>query len=74
MSTEAILEQVQKLSVAERIRLVEQVWDSIDAEPGEWPLTAEQRVELDHRLEDYYANPQAGSPWAEVKARLLHKH
>jgi putative addiction module component (TIGR02574 family) len=73
MSTDALLQQAQMLPVAERIRLVEKVWDSIEAEPDEWPLTNEQREELDRRLEDYYANPHVGSPWSEVKYRLLRK-
>jgi putative addiction module component (TIGR02574 family) len=65
------LVEIRKLSVAERIQLVEDIWDSIAAEPQALSLTVEQREELDRRLADQEANPGAGRPWDEVKARLL---
>jgi putative addiction module component (TIGR02574 family) len=65
------LSEILKLSVAERIQLVEDIWDSIAADPDALPLTPEQREELDRRLADADANPGEGRPWREVKARLL---
>jgi putative addiction module component (TIGR02574 family) len=64
---------LEGLSVAERILLVEQIWDSIAAEPDALPLTQEQKDELDRRLAAYEADPTAGSTWEEVKARLQGK-
>jgi putative addiction module component (TIGR02574 family) len=58
------------LPVAERILLVEDLWDSIAAVPEAVELTIEQREELDLRLEAYHRDPDAGSPWDEVKSRL----
>jgi len=63
--------EILKLSVAERLRLIESIWDSIAAEPDAFPLTDEVREELDRRLSDAEANPGVGRSWAEVKARLL---
>jgi putative addiction module component (TIGR02574 family) len=65
------LPEILKLSVAERIQLVEDIWDSIAAEPDAFPLTEEQRAELDRRIADAEVNPGIGTPWSEVKARLL---
>lgn len=65
------LPDILKLSVSERIQLVEDIWDSIAAEPDAFPLTDEQRAELDQRLADAETNPGRGRPWSEVKARLL---
>jgi putative addiction module component (TIGR02574 family) len=62
---------ILKLSVAERLQLVEDIWDSIAAEPGAITLSQEQREELDRRLADHEANPGAGRSWDEVRARLL---
>jgi len=59
-----------KLPVAERILLVEDLWDSIAAVPEALPLTEAQREELDRRLEAYHRNPQDGSPWEEIKERV----
>ena len=58
------------LSVAERILLVEDIWDSVAEVPEAIPLTEEQRAELDRRLESYRRNPTGGSPWAEVRERI----
>lgn len=66
-----LLADIVNLSVAERIQLVQDVWDSIAAEPGQLPLTEEERQKIDRRLADLETNPGVGRPWAEVKARLL---
>jgi putative addiction module component (TIGR02574 family) len=65
------LSDILKLSVAERIQLVEDIWDSIAEEADALPLTDAQREELDRRLADQRESPGVGRPWSEVKARLL---
>ncbi|HEX8317746.1 addiction module protein [Longimicrobium sp.] len=65
------LPELLKLSVAERIQLVEDIWDSIAAEASAVALSDEMREELDRRLDDQEANPSLGHSWPEVKARLL---
>ena len=59
------------LHIPERIRLVEEIWDSIAEIPEAVPLTEEQKAELDRRLDAYHKDPDTGSPWADVKARIL---
>jgi len=61
--------ELLKLSVAERIQLVEDIWESIAAVPDSVPLTEAQKQELDRRLESYHRNPSEGSPWEEVRDR-----
>lgn len=68
MSTE--LSDILQMSVAERIQLVEDIWDSIVANPESLPLTDAQRQELDHRLEMYAQNPDEGIPWDELKEKV----
>jgi putative addiction module component (TIGR02574 family) len=58
-----------KLSVAERIQLAEELWDSIP-EAADISLTDAQRAELDRRLEDLEQHPDVGEPWEVVRARL----
>ncbi len=62
---------IDQLSVAERILLVEEIWDGIAEEINASELTQAQKDELDRRLAAMESNPQAGSSWEEVKARLL---
>ena len=69
------LDAIRKLSLDERIRLVEQIWDSVAEDPdaAALPITPAQREELDRRLADAEARPGEGAPWSEVKARVLGK-
>ncbi|MBD2425014.1 addiction module protein [Phormidium sp. FACHB-1136] len=62
--------EISQLSVAERIQLAEDLWDSILAESDELPWTDAQTQELDRRLEQYQADPKIGSSWEVVKGRL----
>jgi len=62
---------IDQLSVAERILLVEEIWDSIAEEVNTSELTQAQKDELDRRLAAMESDPHAGSSWEEVKARLL---
>jgi putative addiction module component (TIGR02574 family) len=43
----------QKLPVEERVKLVEDIWDSIAADQQAPPLTVDQKAELDRRLDAY---------------------
>ena len=71
MSSHPLLKvEISQLSVAERIQLAEDLWDSISQQQEELPLTEAQKQELDRRLENYKQNPANGSSWEEVKKRL----
>lgn len=61
---------ISKLSVAERIQLAEDLWDSAAAETGELPLTEAQVAELDRRLAELGRDPQAGESWPVVRERI----
>ncbi|MBO1065391.1 MULTISPECIES: addiction module protein [Nostocales] len=61
---------ISELSIAERIQLAEDLWDSILEQQEEFPLSPAQQQELDQRLENYKKNPTNGSSWEEVKKRL----
>jgi putative addiction module component (TIGR02574 family) len=71
MSKKVSITDVLELSPAERILLVEEIWDSIASVPESVELSDAQREELDRRLTAYRANPNAGDPWDVVKARIL---
>ncbi|MDJ0619380.1 MAG: addiction module protein [Calothrix sp. MO_192.B10] len=62
--------QISQLSVAERIQLAEDLWDSILEQQEELTLSQAQQKELDRRLENYRKNPANGSSWEDVKKRL----
>ena len=62
---------IDRLSVSERIQLVQEIWDSLVPSAEELPLTEAQRQELDRRLAALQADPDNVIPWEEVEARAL---
>lgn len=62
------------LSVAERIQLVEDIWDSIAVEGSPAvALTDAQVEELRRRSEAHQADPSSAVPWEEIRVELLHR-
>ncbi|MBC8524075.1 MAG: addiction module protein [Chlorobium phaeobacteroides] len=58
--------ELHNLSIDERLRLVEDIWDSIAADQGALPLTDEQKAELDQRLDIYELDKSMGRVADEV--------
>jgi putative addiction module component (TIGR02574 family) len=63
-------EEIKKLSVAERIMIVEEIRDSIYTDQESLKATEAEKHELDRRLDAYHASPEDGSSWEEVKQRV----
>jgi putative addiction module component (TIGR02574 family) len=59
---------IDRLSVAERIALVQEIWDSIAAGDAVPDLTDDQKRELDRRITELDANPSNVLTWEEIKA------
>jgi putative addiction module component (TIGR02574 family) len=66
-----LTEAARKLSISERITLVEEIWDTIAEENQAFELTDAQKRELDRRLESSRANPGRGRTWEEIKAEFM---
>jgi putative addiction module component (TIGR02574 family) len=64
-----------QLSIAERIQLVEDIWDSIVAEnPAAVQLSDGQRQEIRRRLADHDAEPSSAIPWEQVRSELFQRN
>ncbi len=59
---------IDQLSAENRLRLIGEIWDSLAAD--QLPIPNEHRDELDRRLAAADADPSAGKPSEEVRARL----
>lgn len=62
---------LDRLSTEERRLLAEALWESIAEDEEAAPLTLEQRKELERRLADSIAHPDAVVSWEVVKAKAL---
>ena len=64
--------QLSELPLDERLRLVEDLWDSIAAEAEALALTDAQRKELDRRLEAHEAEQSPGRSADKAVAAMRH--
>jgi putative addiction module component (TIGR02574 family) len=62
---------IDKLSVEQRLQLLDEICDSIPADRPLPPMTKAQMEELDRRIAAHEADPNRGSSWEDVKARIL---
>ena len=72
MATE--FSELFKLGRAERLQLVEDLWDSIVQEEADLPVTEWQREELRRRKERFQQHPSSGRTWDAVKQRARSDH
>lgn len=68
------IEDLLQLSVAERIQLVEDLWDSVAADPESIPVAEAQKEEARRRLEDHRSDPDSGTSWEEVRRELYERY
>jgi putative addiction module component (TIGR02574 family) len=60
-----------ELSVGEKVRYVEALWDRIAAAPNEVAVPDWHRQVVSERLAVYRSDPSAARPWREVRDELL---
>jgi putative addiction module component (TIGR02574 family) len=70
MDISVTLNQIKALSIADRIRIVQDILESIAAEQAYPDLTTAQKRELDRRISDYEANPDNVMTWEEIKTSI----
>ena len=65
--TADLARKIKKLSVAERIILVEEIWDSIAKENEAFKLSKSHKTELDRRSKSF----TGGRAWNDIKAEFM---
>lgn len=59
-----------ELITEDRLRLIEELSDSLNETPGSVPLTNAQREELDRRLDDLERSKPEDIPWDQVLQQI----
>jgi putative addiction module component (TIGR02574 family) len=67
MTKQALLSEILRLPLEERIDLLGEAWDAIAATPGDVPIPEWHVQELERRLAE--PDPEY-VPWSEVRDRL----
>jgi putative addiction module component (TIGR02574 family) len=69
MNLDRTLSELTSLPVADRLRVVESLWDSIEAD-SPVSIPPEQRSEIDRRVQAHERNPDELLTWDEVLDQL----
>jgi putative addiction module component (TIGR02574 family) len=62
--------QFENLNFAEKLQMLEILWNEIAESPESLPVHEWQKEELDQRMKNYAANPDSGISWDEAKKRI----
>jgi putative addiction module component (TIGR02574 family) len=65
--------QIDRLSISERILLVEEIWDSIANQEKSFDLTNSQKKIVKERSNSFKINPALGRSWEEIRYEFLGK-
>lgn len=64
---------VSRLTAAQKLLLVSELWDDLAAHPTEVPVSREQIAELDRRMAEYRRDPSHVTTWEAIQQRILGK-
>jgi putative addiction module component (TIGR02574 family) len=74
MRSEKLKNEIRKLDVAEKLLLVEEVWNEIASSNEELPLPEWQRKELSKRLDAYDQGEIESTAWQQVHEELKNSY
>jgi putative addiction module component (TIGR02574 family) len=63
--------EVQRLSASEKLLFVSELWNDLEANPSEVPVSREIIAELDRRMEHFRQHQDEFTTWEAVKGRIL---
>ncbi|MFT5525900.1 MAG: putative addiction module component (TIGR02574 family) [Pirellulaceae bacterium] len=69
MNLDQTLSELAALPINDRLRVVESLWDSIDAD-APLSVSPDKRAEIDRRIEAHEKNPNELITWDEVLDQL----
>ena len=64
------VDDLKSLPLSQRIKLVEDLWDSIAAELDKKPVPDDIKAEMRRRREEYVRDPSTAVDWDDVRRRL----
>jgi putative addiction module component (TIGR02574 family) len=74
MRSEKIMHEINNLNLAEKLLLIEDVWDSIAQSNSDIPMPEWQKRELDRRYKEYQAGTQNLLDWQSVHEEIRNKY
>ena len=74
MRTEELKHEISKLDIAEKLLLIEDVWDEIAQSNAQLSLPQWQKEQLDKRLDLFQAGKVKTTDWQEAHQKLREKY
>ena len=65
-----LFQDILSLSIAERLELVQDIWDSIAEEPSSFVLSDAQKLELSRRRNEFLVNPDSAETFQQIRTTL----
>ena len=66
----ALASEALRLPTTERLRLIEEVWDSLSSEPAKLPVSEADMHELERRRKRYMTDPDSLIDWKALKQQI----
>jgi putative addiction module component (TIGR02574 family) len=63
--------EVKELTPSEKLVFVSELWNDLEANPSEVPVSREIIEELDRRMEHFRQHPEEFATWEDIKKRIL---
>lgn len=67
------IDDIKKLSNEEKLRIIDELWESIDQDIINEALESEEEQILRERMEEYEKGTMTFKPWDEVKKEIEEK-
>ena len=71
MSIQSLIEEFRKLSMSDKIRVAQDLWEEVAEEASAQPLTEAQKRLLDERIREHDENPGDVESWEKVRNDIL---
>jgi putative addiction module component (TIGR02574 family) len=74
MEPEQITKEISRMSLAQKLLLTQDIWDSIAREGDRLPMPQWQKKELDKRYDEYRQGTMDLHDWQDIHNRLRAGH
>ena len=64
------MDAIRQMSVSDRVRLAQDIWDSLQPSAEDLPLTEAQRRTVSERVAEHDADPSTAMSWDELHKRV----
>jgi len=71
MTKDQLFATAKALSKEDQLELAMELWDAVELSESDFPLSPEQRADLDQRIVEDDADPQSAEDWDVLRKKIL---